>query len=160
MICTEKDIYFFDNRWYWEVKLDNGLIVYQDDGRDSSVQTPAWLRLKEYCFKNNLDIVEYWLKFRDHHIPILIPDIEYNNPIDGLYFAFGIGKEVFCSDILNHHVIAGILIDGRVITETYDVPSLELIDRQHRLYTPELSRFIIWRQDYARKSKQQEQLSV
>lgn len=70
LICTEHDEfihYYYENLPRWEVYLNNGLRVYQDDGR-AGFNKSAWERLKQYCQENNVGIDTFKIAFRDNVI--------------------------------------------------------------------------------------------
>lgn len=155
-LCRQKDD-FFDNKWYWEVTLNNGEVIYQDDYRPGCLdQEHKWLTLKQYCYTNNLFITDYWLKYRDHHKVIFT----HKEPVDGAFFAFGIGKDFFFDMEAINMAIAGMVVSETIYTVCYLVPALELIEIHTRPITAEIEHFIIWNNNYARKSQRQKQFSI
>lgn len=106
---------------YWNVRLSNGLEVYEDDGVEN-----CWLRLKRYCEENNLYIVNMVLCFRSHHV-----QIPTNAP--GYFFIKGIMS--FVGGQTYHQYKIGILNNNGDFVEitTYDTPSLEkFLDVENR----------------------------
>ena len=85
MICTEKDDYindYYENNPAWTVTLNNGLKVFQDDGRQGTTIS-AWERLYNYCNKTDNYIVNMTIGFRCnvHHL---------KSGADGYYFSKGV----------------------------------------------------------------------
>lgn len=69
MISTSIDDYIYSKLMgeaIWIAKLSSGIEVYQDDDRPG-LEPSAWLRLKEYCQKNNENITNIVLRFRSHY---------------------------------------------------------------------------------------------
>lgn len=101
-VCLSIDDYINDrDRAFWYVKLSDGSIVYQDEDRYGQHDV-AWIRLKNHCKKNKLNINEVFIKFRSHTEKILTNDGEgiffRNKALAGfsypthLYFLFGVVK--------------------------------------------------------------------
>ena len=70
-VCRVADGYVLD-RWHWEVRLNNGEVVYQDDYRPG-LEPMAWRRLKAYCQSRRLFITRLILRFRSH-VETPLPD--------------------------------------------------------------------------------------
>lgn len=84
-ICTQLDDFMVDyieRKARWEVKLNNGEKIYQDDGRPGVQPYSAWRRLRKYCEENQLYIIEMLFGFRSN---------TYSLPsnADGYFFSHG-----------------------------------------------------------------------
>lgn len=87
-VCKELDEYIFDkDETIWIVKLSNGEKIYQDDGRYGT-NDKAWLRLKKYCYLNELNIENVSINFRSH------TEFLFENDGDGVFFRRGILAQI------------------------------------------------------------------
>ena len=71
MICTTYDREYFEDKTCWIAELSNGVLVYQDDGRETEKEYSSWIRLKEYLKENNLNIIRLFLKFRSNVLDVI-----------------------------------------------------------------------------------------
>ena len=119
-VCTIKDD-FLEHKTIWEVLLDNGLTVFQDDDRIGEEEPSAWIRLKKYVEENKLNIQQMRLRFRDNVVSI-------GKNTTGFYFAKGCGKDSTQEDT-NHFYIVGYLEDSNIFQCLwYKIPELILFD--------------------------------
>lgn len=66
MICTSYDDYLQDkDTSIWIAELNNGTMVYCDDGRYGEDDI-AWRRLADFLKTNSLKIEKLFIKFRSH----------------------------------------------------------------------------------------------
>ena len=108
----------------WVVTLSNGLTVYNDDGRTDVEPASAWLRLQEYCRKNDLTIQTFRLRFRSHweHAPA-------NK--DGYIFCYSALGSLFSDHTIGFYII-GYLENGKLIVQKWRVPELILDSTEER----------------------------
>lgn len=64
-LCYYEDD-FLEDKCIWAAKLSNGQTVFQDDDRPGVDCRIAWFRLRNYVYTTDTDIVELYIKFRDH----------------------------------------------------------------------------------------------
>jgi len=119
MICTEQDEWLkeklvFEPRWVAE--LSDGTAAFMDDGRHLAEPPSAWLRLKEYCYAEGIDIVKMRFQWRQ-----LTFELEPN--ADAYFFC----KEIFgmWGSTENLHYYWGGWVKNGILTKVkYEVPSL------------------------------------
>ena len=70
------------NKARWEVVLNNGETIYQDDGRPGLDPSSAWIRLYNRCVNEGLYIIEMRFGFRNN-----MKSLPSN--MDGYYFSHG-----------------------------------------------------------------------
>lgn len=119
MICTKKDEFiqnFIEMNPSWEVLLNNGTRVFQDDGRPGVSPPSAWIRLGEYCKQNNLYITEMKIRFRSNS-----HSLESN--ADGYYFCKG-SRGSFGSTRTMQLFYAGVLKNGKLIVHCWKTPEM------------------------------------
>jgi hypothetical protein len=113
----------------WTVELNNGLKIYQDDFREypqfqDERKYSTWVRLRDYCLKENVKIVKMWIQFRTNfqYLPA---------NADGYYFcksalgAFGT-TETF------HFFVTGHVEEGIIKVRKFKTPELILTDEEVR----------------------------
>lgn len=122
MICTtynERLHDLWEHQPRWEVILDDGTKVYQDDGPGLS----AWERLKKYCKLNNRSISSMKIGFRDNVISL--PENK-----DGYFFRkmargyFGGGTSLF--------FLVGYIENDRTVVKKYRVPEMIMEEESYR----------------------------
>ena len=84
-VCKKMDNFlesYIEAKPRWEVVLNNGEKIYQDDDRPGVQPSSAWRRLYKYCAENELHIVEMMIGFRNniHILP---------RNMDGYFFSKG-----------------------------------------------------------------------
>lgn len=119
LICTERDRFIQD--WYvdiprWQVILNNGQTVYQDDGRPNVIPNSAWERLYYHCKENNLYIVDMMIGFRSNCHSL-------SSNMDGYYFCKG-SRGAFGLDKTLQLFFAGTLNNNELIVECWKVPEM------------------------------------
>ena len=129
MICTEIDSFlkeYQERNQCWIVKLNSGLVVYQDDGRKNTVNS-AWERLKEYCAENNDYIVDMSIGFRSnrHSLP---------SNADGYFFCKSAAGFFGCNKTI-HSIVVGTLNDNILTVTTWKVP--EMLNQSSEFRDPE-----------------------
>lgn len=120
MHLTKEDDEFVRDRLRWVVQLNNGEMIYEDDGRPGIEPTSAWVRLKAYCTANGLHITSMWLQFRSNRVSI-------GEDAPGYFFskmAFGVWGEAESYQGYIAGVYDGV---GNVTIQRYRVPGLELM---------------------------------
>lgn len=100
---------------YWVAKLSNEELVYRDERNYRD-----WLDLKDYCYKNSLDIIEFTLIFRRKKVIII------SEPVEGLYFSQGI-TGTWPSNNNWHYFNTGVLENGLMRKRQFFLPSLDEI---------------------------------
>ena len=131
-LCRGLDDFVW-SRTYWVVNLNNGETIYQDDERPSVSEHSAWVRLRNYCQATGLYITRMVLQFRSH-IEEPLP-----NDADGYFFchqALGMvgltgNWRDQTTETLGFYVI-GYVKDGRLYTQQWKVPELQLGIREER----------------------------
>ena len=124
-LCLEEDD-FLQDKPIWVADLENGLKIYQDDGRPGQEEPIAWKRLHAYCDEQSQNIQSMSLKFRSHivHIP-------NQHGCDGYYFSYGAIRDINDSATQMHYVC------GTYVSRT-DEESLLPAVFCHWYKTPEL----------------------
>lgn len=105
---------FIEDKCIWEVILDNGAMVYQDDDRPGVWHRTAWIRLYDYVTQRGLYITSMRLRFRTHivHLPTQTTYIYRRGIIQEFR-----GPETQC------HVVGNIVGD-QIVSVWYRVPEL------------------------------------
>lgn len=119
MICTAKDKFIHNyQETYpsWEIMLDSGLIVYQDDYRPGVKPYSAWERLYHYCHESNDFINRMTIRFRSnvHALP---------EGADGYYFSKGVRGGIYSTRTL-HLFFVGTLIKDVLTVQCWKVPEM------------------------------------
>jgi hypothetical protein len=115
-VTKEEDEFTFE-KCRWLAHLSNGEIIIQDDGRPGMEPPSAWLRLKEYCKQNNVNIINVSLQFRSNHVS---PLPAY---ADGYFFA---NKYIAIQGgFQGGFYLVGVLINDIIQVHNYSVPALE-----------------------------------
>lgn len=113
----------------WFCKLDNGLTVYQDDDRPGLEEPSSWLRLRQYCSENNVNIVEMSARFRSNQVLV-------GAGADGYFFRRailgGIGLTRKEKPVSRHYFIMGVLKDGVLHVKKWQVPEFMVIEEEDR----------------------------
>lgn len=126
MICTQEDDF---TQWYaegnvrWIVSLNNGQVVFQDEGRPG-LENSAWLRLKNYCESNNLYITGMSIGFRSNRY-----NLESN--ADGYYFAKG-ARGMWGAPKTIQLVFVGVLIGEKLRVSCWKCPEMILEKTESR----------------------------
>lgn len=68
-----RHIQYAQGRPIWIAKLSNGESYYQDDNRPGVEQPSAWIRLREKCENESIDIVNFDLQFRKRLVENILP---------------------------------------------------------------------------------------
>ena len=119
MICTEKDKFiteYIEGQPSWEVVLNDGTRVYQDDYRPGVSPPSAWVRLGKYCKANNLYIVDMYVRFRSNikHV---------GSDCDGYYFCKG-SRGSMGGDRTMQLFYAGTLVDDKLEVQCWKTPEM------------------------------------
>lgn len=136
MVCKEEDDFIFE-RPRWIAHLSNGERVYQDDGRPEMEPPQAWLRLKDYCRQNKVDVVNLTLQFRSHHEAPLPANAK------GYYFINKIVKVQLMPCI--EFLLIGYVIDGKIKVQHWKIPELICFGEDEREIT-KAGESLIWRE--------------
>lgn len=121
-VCTSLDKWMEDT-WVhstrWVVELDNGEMVWQDDGRPG-VEDSAWVRLKNYCEYHGFKIKNLKLQFRNN-----TPDVLYQG---GDFFFSKLLRASFISTKgtakNSHYYLIGVTDGDKVMIDKWLVPAL------------------------------------
>ena len=105
-----------DKNPMWIVELSNGETIYQDDERPGKEPSSAWKRLKTYCEKNDVHIVNMKIKNRSN-----VQDIGSNH--DGYFFCKSAGAFMFGDETI-HSFIIGTLDEGRLRVRKWVTPEM------------------------------------
>lgn len=125
MICTTLDDFVLEKDVaYWTAELNNGLIVYQDDGRPGYEEQSAWLRLKKYCETHNLFVRKMRITFRSH--------TELCGESDtGFFFSLGIFANCLVQR-QQQRFICGPIKDGAIHITIWAVPEILSVETEIR----------------------------
>jgi len=113
----------------WIAHLSDGKRVYQDDFRqypefEDERSYSTWVRLRDFCKKENIDIVGMTIQFRTNR------DFLPENA-DGYYFCksvmggFGMEQNI-------HYFVAGCVRDGKIFVKKWQVPELIVMSEEER----------------------------
>lgn len=125
MICNFYDQEYFEDKAIWIAELSNGIIVYQDDGKNSEIEYSAWIRLKEHLLKNNLCIVKMYIRFRSNIMYLL------EDNADGYFFSIGIIGMMSSSENINFYIL-GSVKNNKVHVKKIKIPELIVFDEEER----------------------------
>lgn len=125
MICNFYDQQYFEDKTIWIAELSNGVTVYQDDGKNSEIEYSAWIRLKEYLLKNNLNIVKMYIRFRSNIMYLL------EDNADGYFFSIGIIGMMSSSENINFYIL-GSVKNNKVHIKKIKIPELIVFDEEER----------------------------
>jgi len=124
MICTKIDDYIEDRDCaIYIVELSNETIVYEDENRYGP-DDKAWLRLKQYCKENNLNISKVWIQFRSHK------ELVVENTGDGIFFRRKILGNPF--DNNRHYYVFGLVNANKIHTWHWKVPEVIMEEEDDR----------------------------
>lgn len=140
IICTEYDGFNGDST-FWTATLNNGLVVYQDDGREIYEESSSWLRLIEYCKKNSVYLTGFQIQFRDHIERL--PD----NAL-GYFFSKGVSATWGVERTFNQF-ITGYIDEGQVKIKKWLVPELIVMENTTRTISA-CEHLMIFRDDYVK----------
>jgi hypothetical protein len=126
-VCSVVDE-FLEDKTIWEVKLNNGAWIYQDDNRPDRNPVSAWERLGNLLQLNRvIHIEEMRFRFRDHIevLPIIASD--------AYYFSKSIGT-LIGGGITDHYYIGGALLKDKSLLKMwkYKIPELILVEEYHK----------------------------
>jgi hypothetical protein len=110
----------------WVANLSDGTSCFMDDGRPGVQPYSAWVRLKAHLEKTGLSIDNLRLQFRSNIKSDILPAKA------SAYF--------FCKSALGHlnsadtleFFLVGVLQDGKLRVQRWNVPELILVDVQER----------------------------
>lgn len=127
----------------WVATLSDGRKVYQDDFReyefDDERRYSTWVRLRDFCKKEKIDVVGILLQFRTNKIAL-----EQN--AEGYYFcksvlgAFGMDRNI-------HFFVTGHVRDGKIHVKKWQVPEL-IVESEEVREIRENDLCLILRNDY------------
>ena len=126
-LCTKLDD-FLDEKTIWEIQLNNGIWVYQDDYRPDVQPYSAWIRLKLFLEQNtHLYIEQMRFRFRDHVEVLPIQEA------DAYYFSKSLGS-IIGSGQVHHHYIGGALIPktSTIKCWKYKIPELIVVETSYK----------------------------
>lgn len=86
--CLNPDSFvavYSDSNPLWTVYLSNGETCYQDDDRPG-MHRSAWLRVKKYCYDNDLNVVRVKFRFAGYEYMAFE---DPNSESEGVYFSKG-----------------------------------------------------------------------
>lgn len=129
---------FEDSPWLketpiWIAELSNGQTVFQWDDQPGSTERSTWIRLRNYCSKNNIRIRELYLRYWDHLVHI-------KRGARGYFYASGAGAWVN-SGVTKRHFVIGILEGDEIKKFTYASPELCCIDSKVVPFDPDSINF-------------------
>lgn len=128
----------------WIATLSDGRAVYQDDDRPEHEEKRSWVRLQEYCKKNNLFVKKMAIKFRSHteHLP---------ESEEGYFFRKGVlGSPAEKKTI--HRYICGPIINGEINVTVFRIPEIIIEETEIRKIEGNEDG-IIWKKKRKRKPK-------
>lgn len=135
---------FIDNNPYWVATLSDNTVIYQDDNRPG-LEPSAWLRLRQYCEDNNLNVVNLKLQFAGYQYNA------YDGTGDGVYFSRGssalLGEDLRTWDLY----VVGVLRGRYMDVVRYEIPTLQQQTRAGRLVTPKNLPSIIYHTNVRQK---------
>lgn len=112
----------------WIAKLDNGLEIFQDDFRQYDFEDDrrysTWSRLRDFCYKEDLSIVNLRLQFRTN-----VQNLPTNS--EGYYFCKSI-LGVFGTIENLHFFVAGYVMNDVLRVSKWQIPELICIENQIR----------------------------
>lgn len=86
--CLSPDSFvavYSDSNPLWTVYLSNGEVCYQDDNRPG-MHRNSWMRVKKYCYDNDIDVVRVKFRFAGYeYMAFVDEDLE----TEGVYFSRG-----------------------------------------------------------------------
>ena len=138
MISTVLDDFILDkDSTIWIATLNDGTIVYQDDGR-CSIEPVSWKRLKQYCIDNNLYVQSMQIKFRSH-----VENVGSSN--EGFFFKYGCLGSPTVKETYQQYVV-GPVINGKIHIKRWKIPEIiaESIDDEVREISERDEEAIIW----------------
>lgn len=144
IVCFSLDDFIEDqDKPIYIAELSDGRKVYQDDKRPDMFPI-AWLRLKEFCYNEKIDIVKMFVRFRSH--TELSGESE-----DGFFFRRkALGS--FGEEKTNHYFIIGSINKNNIHCKHWRVPEIILDEEDDRdILSEESIKFryeeqIIWSQ--------------
>lgn len=125
MISKELDNFILDkDLTYWKAELNDGTVVYQDDGRPEYSVNSSWLRLKEYCESNKLFPRKMWIIFRSH--------TEYCGESDrGFFFSLGVLASPVDQKVV-HRYVCGPIVGDKIKVKAWRVPEVLPMEEEER----------------------------
>lgn len=125
MVSFEVDSFIEDkDETIWIATLSDGRKVYQDDDRPEHTERRAWVRLQEFCKKNNLYVVSMTVKFRSHQ-----EDTKKSS--EGYFFRKGILGS-FGSDKSIRFYLTGPIIGNKIHVTKWRVPEIIIEEEEIR----------------------------
>jgi hypothetical protein len=96
-----------------------------DDDRIGEEEPSAWIRLKKYLIENQLNIVEFRLRFRDNIVNI-------GKGTRGYYFAKGCGKDSTSIETSHFYIVGAIKDTNNFQCVWYKIPELVISDSYNK----------------------------
>lgn len=110
----------------WEAELDDGTLVYQDDGRPGIYPASAWVRLGDYLRRTGKTIIRLGLRFRTNRLTNILPQ-----KASAYFFSKNDIGFLHSGDTL-HFYLLGALQNGKLRVQRWSVPELLLISEEER----------------------------
>ena len=127
---------YADSNPIWIAELNNGEMIYQDDGKPDCHPESAWLRLKEYCEQNDLSIKSISVKNRSIQKQIV-------SDADSFTFCKSAGALMFGGQT-SHSFVFGYVNDGVYRAKKVNLPEM-IIDRPEKRNIEDYRNLIIRR---------------
>lgn len=128
-VVDEYTAVFIDQNPYWVATLSSGDVVYQDDNRPN-MEPSAWLRLREYCYAEDLNVSSLMLQFAGYQFHA------YDGSGDGVYFSLG-SSALLGEDLRTWSLyVVGKILSKHMDVVKYEIPTLQEQIRDGRLISP------------------------
>ena len=115
-VCTSYDDFLQDkDQAVWYVTLSDGSSVFQDDDRPG-FEPIAWLRLKNHCEINKLNITGIFVKFRSH--------VEFSGSSDEGYFFRRKALGGWGMEKTDQYYVIGTIKDGVIHCKHWKIPEV------------------------------------
>lgn len=117
---NDQDVDFREGNARWVAKLSNGQNVYDNNRENVS----TWIELHNYCYENELYIVEMYAHFRTNnaHLP---PNK------DGYYFSRSLLGSLL-DESNTHFFLLGYEENGVIYIHKYRTPDMTLVETEER----------------------------
>jgi hypothetical protein len=125
---------FLDEKTIWVATLEDGTMVFQDDGRPGVSEPNAWVRLGEYVAISKNRIRRIGLRFRSHVIEL--PKLTAYYFTSGVTSVAGTGVTTLSANL------GGMYGDGKIHVTWYRCPEIipikEIVKDMSDIKGPEL----------------------
>lgn len=138
-VCKQEDEFTFEKP-RWVAHLSNGENILQDDERPGIEPKQSWLRLKDYCRQNMVDVVNLTLQFRSH------TEIPLPANADAYFFCNRVVTMLNSDIVIGFHLI-GYLKDKILRVQHWKVPEYVLVEEDFDRVINDNEYYLIWRND-------------